>query len=57
MEIESIDTCKNSSYNLLICEHDQTNKHKTILRKFHFDYDSGIDPDSNSKKPFFHLQS
>lgn len=41
------------SYYMAICKHDRPSK---VMRKFHFDFESGADSLSQSFKPFFHIQ-
>src|ERR1700722_7560500 len=50
--LHSASKCDNVSYHIAICDKEK----KFIFRKFHFDFDSGDDQQSRSKKPFFHLQ-
>src|SRR6266705_3322771 len=46
--------CGFASYHLAICKIGKKEKIR-LLRRFHFDFDSGEDSASESKKPYFHL--
>jgi hypothetical protein len=53
--LASASKCDNASYYFAICKN-VPKEPKEVLRKVHFDFDSGSDGQSRSKKPYYHLQ-
>lgn len=54
IERENVSLYGNISYVLVVCR--IRSKHPSILRKFHFDINSGTDPNRRQQQPMSHLQ-